>query len=440
MSNGIKIIVSDTHIGAGRQEDGNLLEDFISDQEFAKFLSDLVQESGASGRPVELIINGDFVEMLQVPATPDFAPQRRYRTEYYADSTEEGAASKIRHVVEGHPEIFTALANFISAGPFRRWVTITKGNHDPEQFWPAWQSVVRSALGATGTAADLLAFEPVAINREGIYVEHGNQYLGALDRFDNFETPLEPDHPNRVAHPLGSHFGVRTVNEMERERFWVDSIYPATAMAWYLLRWDFIFAARALATFLAAGIEILGDRIFDRGPEGEDAQDLLQSLEDPERVQQLAVQYETDAAFRSAFHQRVQDALETVEASDPMMLEPVRGGEPPAANEIATEILDKSAARLREVAAGKARESGARVVSFGHTHIPEEVALPDGAIYINTGTWIWRGDFSQADEETWRDLMDHPERYARERTLHYARIDYDDEGNPRGRLMLYEPG
>ena len=39
----IKIIVSDTHIGAGLEEGGNFLEDFISDVEFLKFTQDLVQ-------------------------------------------------------------------------------------------------------------------------------------------------------------------------------------------------------------------------------------------------------------------------------------------------------------------------------------------------------------------------------------------------------------
>jgi hypothetical protein len=50
------------------------------------------------------------------------------------------------------------------------------------------------------------------------------------------------------------------------------------------------------------------------------------------------------------------------------------------------------------------------------------------ATYLNTGTWIWKGDFSEATDETWQDLIHHPEKYMNQRNLTYARIDFDKAG------------
>ncbi|MBA7689754.1 hypothetical protein ES703_98265 [subsurface metagenome] len=69
-----KIIISDLHLGAGRSDEGNLLEDFHSDDAFAQFLSQLAAESQQQGIELELIVAGDMFEFLQVPAlTPSGA-------------------------------------------------------------------------------------------------------------------------------------------------------------------------------------------------------------------------------------------------------------------------------------------------------------------------------------------------------------------------------
>ena len=60
-------------------------------------------------------------------------------------------------------------------------------------------------------------------------------------------------------------------------------------------------------------------------------------------------------------------------------------------------------------------------------------------MYINSGTWTWRADFSGAGKETWKDLFEHPERFTDDRLLSYVRIDYDEAGEPHGQLLAYEP-
>jgi hypothetical protein len=84
-----------------------------------------------------------------------------------------------------------------------------------------------------------------------------------------------------------------------------------------------------------------------------------------------------------------------------------------------------------------ATEHGARVVSFGHIHERVEKLLPTGAVYLNTGTWVWKADFSQAPDEVWRDLIAHPEKYMRQRHLTYARVDIAADGQiTAARLLL----
>jgi len=69
VSNKLKIVVSDFHLGAGPPDSSqNPLEDFVADEAFARFLETLRTESDRDHKEVELIINGDFFEFLQVPA------------------------------------------------------------------------------------------------------------------------------------------------------------------------------------------------------------------------------------------------------------------------------------------------------------------------------------------------------------------------------------
>ena len=74
-----KIIISDLHLGAGLEgAGGNRLEDFISDIDFVEWVHGLTAESNRTGADMEFIINGDFMEMLQVPAVVRFDPTEPY--------------------------------------------------------------------------------------------------------------------------------------------------------------------------------------------------------------------------------------------------------------------------------------------------------------------------------------------------------------------------
>jgi len=62
------LVISDLHLGAGKQLRGrrNLLEDFHFDNELIDFLN-YHSSDEYENKPVELVINGDFLDFLAVP-------------------------------------------------------------------------------------------------------------------------------------------------------------------------------------------------------------------------------------------------------------------------------------------------------------------------------------------------------------------------------------
>ena len=436
MPDRVKVVLSDLHLGAGPPAGQNPLEDFQRDRAFAAFLDEVVAESDRLAAEVELILNGDTFEMLQVPHLDRFDPAVLYPPEAYHSSAEQDSVKKMALIINGHPGFFTALRDFLREGPPRRYVTFVKGNHDLDLHWRGVQAWIRQAIAATGDRAPLLSFVERRIVREGIYVEHGNQYAELIDRVKDMEEPHHPRHPGQLWYPPGSWFVMNVFNEVERERYWVDGVKPVTALIWYALQFDFAFAARALAALIRALPGTLEDAFL--AVEESNAEDLLVRLEEPEQLQGLELRYRDEPAFRAEFNA----ILSAVVTPPPA---PVGAGAltltpSPDAVDMGEQIQARMRASLSDAARRRAAEEKVPLVIFGHSHEPVQERLPGGGRYINCGTWTWRGDFSGAGKEDWRDLFEHPERFTGDRQLTYVRIDYDPVGRPFGRLMQFEPG
>ena len=429
-----KIVVSDLHLSAGRISEGNVLEDFDRDLEFAGLLDEIAAESERDGSDVELILNGDAFEMLQVPHVDLFDPAEAYLPEQYHSSSEDDSVRKIAIIIDGHPTFFSALSEFMQAGSPRRTVTFVKGNHDLNLHWTGVQDRIRKAVGAMGRRRSLLRFEERRISREGIYVEHGNQYAEVVDRVSDMEEPHDHEKPGQLALPLGSWFVMDVFNRMEREKYWIDGIKPITALVWYALAFDFRFAASAIATLLRALPDVLRQGLLElQEPR---AVAFAQQLENPERVEMLAERYGTDLTFRTQFNQEVVGMLVPPPALTESVAPALSSVSDPVA--LGDQVQQRVRSSLFEMAAQRAEEEGVRLVIFGHTHDAGVEPLPNGGVYINSGTWTWRADFGQEGKETWRDLFEHPERFTQDRLLSFVRIDYDEEGQPSGRLAAYE--
>jgi len=439
MAGKAKIIISDLHLGAGFAPD-NPLEDFVTDDEFAQFMGDIVAESDQAAMDVELIINGDMVEFLQVPAVDVFDPRAVYPPEVYRPSSEEASVRKMSLVIAGHPTLFAAMRGFINPAHPRRNITIIKGNHDVNLHWTAVQSRIREAVGATGDRQGLLTFEERRVTREGIYVEHGNQYTEKVSRFDDFEEPHDHERIGELAIPPGSNFVIDFFNDVEREKWWVDAVKPITALIWYGFALDFAFAARVLVNFLrAAPGLVVGSFAVEGEPDlGVQIDELRQRLEDENEVAALSERYAADESFRSEFNAHLARMLQASDTPPEFAsLAPAEvAAEEADALERARDIAEITDAALRRVAQAKIVQERAQVIVFGHTHraLCEQL---DGGMHLNSGTWVWWRDFAGTDPETWKRFYSHPEEFTQPHFLTYVRVDYDQANQPHARVLDY---
>lgn len=258
------LIVSDLHLSEGRHlATGKYSpnEDFFFDEEFARFLAHY-QNSATRGR-WHLIINGDFLDLLQVVSL-DGAPAGLSRDpqhlEYGAGCGEQETIFKLSKVVEGHPRFFQALAAFVAAGNL---LTIIKGNHDVEFHYPGVRAALIDELRALGPNA--LAGQSLSdINDKSVlfsdwfyhepgqlWVEHGNQY-DSLNTFKYGLCPLLPEltrlsqsrtdkswpesRKDEIDLPWGSLFVRYLFNKIEGIEPFADNIKPQTKFLLWLLR------------------------------------------------------------------------------------------------------------------------------------------------------------------------------------------------------------
>ncbi|MFQ5614002.1 MAG: hypothetical protein ACE5H9_17915 [Anaerolineae bacterium] len=433
----LKIVISDLHIGAGPGAEGeNPLDDFNCDADLIRFLHAFRLESINEGREVELIINGDLFEFLQVPAVDAFEPGHRYDRDSYHDSSEAASIRRLELIAAGHPAIFEALSDFIHVEPPKRRITIIKGNRDVNLYWPRVKSKLREILGATGARADALVFAEEFISREGLYVEHGHQRTEAANRFPDFIDPrLKPNQPDKLYYPPGSWFTLDVLNEMKRENRWVDRIKPLSQLIWHCLAWDFSLAVEVLAAMVAQLPALLAKEIApaDRLP-ADPQPDFLEPLQTAAGRAALAQQYRADDGFRWQFHHQIQTWLAGIGLAPPAaLMTTIDAFDDPL--EIASAEQRAWQRLLSTEAQVIARREKAQVVLFGHIHVPVQQMLEGGSLYLNTGCWLWPGDLPSGADGVALVAFNQARGRQRAYRLPYARIDYDDDGNPQAQLL-----
>ncbi len=439
MGQKLKFVLSDLYIGAGyANEGGNELEEFVVDTEFVNFLQEVERESEQSQADVELIINGNLFEFLRVPAVSNYDPTTSYTKAVYHDSSEEASVKRLKIITQGHPEIFVALSNFMRADPPQRRITIIKGNHDVNLFWPRVKNRLRQAVGATGARASLLLFAEDFISREKIYVEHGHQRTERMNRYEDFLDPRHPEEPTQLYYPAGSRFFIDFCNDVEQKYPFANNIKPITTLLWYALRWDSTFAAKLLVSLLhhtPAGVSTNGatpDATPQQVPE------LLRGLHTETACYDMLQRCNEDADLQQQFFHALHLFLNIGAEGEAVNKTP-----PPHITYdpfiVGRTVQEQQRSTLHQAAEAIAEQEGARVVLFGHTHHPTQDRLDTGALYINTGCWL--NDFSDAPPEVWQAFFNKRYQYAKQpNRLPFARIDYDDEHNPSAQLLDFAEG
>ena len=293
------LIVSDLHLSEGRPLDTKKFsknEDFFFDEDFARFLAYYQDQTRWPGKKWHLIINGDFLDFLQVtsekdrPPYPNCDPERH---KYGLACGEQESVYKLDRIVDGHWQFFEALAKFAGSGNL---ITITKGNHDVEFHYVAvreelvkqLRKVLKDKLTQTADPNRAQQVEMINGNsirfadwfyyEEGLlWIEHGNQY----DKENSFKywlSPLLPAIPgwpqgrqNEIDLPWGSLFVRYLFNKIEKIEPFADNIKPQTEFVRWLLRKHPIMAVRFLFGYGPYMFKKMR-RAWQRLPEGAYAQ------------------------------------------------------------------------------------------------------------------------------------------------------------------------
>jgi UDP-2,3-diacylglucosamine pyrophosphatase LpxH len=215
----IKLVVSDFHLGNGRYlPDGtvNPLEDFVYDGKFIEFVR--YHGEQAEDTDVELIVNGDFFNMIQL--TPEEKPE--------GILTERAAIAKTEAIMRGHQAMFDVLREF-NDRPHRRIVFVL-GNHDPGLLWIGVQETIRGVIrGEILFVNDVYRFD-------GVHIEHGHQ-LESIFHFDEDRYFLTRGFPEPYLNlPWGVFFVMDFLYRIKRKRPYIDKIKPYNLY----IRWCFV--------------------------------------------------------------------------------------------------------------------------------------------------------------------------------------------------------
>jgi UDP-2,3-diacylglucosamine pyrophosphatase LpxH len=257
------IVVSDLHLSEGWGEKTHRIsrnEDFFFDVSFRRFLDYL----RAQHKTYKLIINGDFVDFLQVTTVPDTIPGEEIterERKFGLGTTPAKTVWKLKRIMNGHWIFFKALAEFL-ADDRENEVYILPGNHDIEFVMPDVQEAFREELPSYSPKESIsqqdkikerIKFLPWFYYDEqySIYVEHGSQY-DALNSFDYFLCPYRPD--GTIDLPAGSFFVRYLFNRVELDYPFADNMKPVSRfMKWFvrrlLYRWSLSQAVKYVRFF-----------------------------------------------------------------------------------------------------------------------------------------------------------------------------------------------
>ncbi len=174
----VLVFISDTHIGGTRGSDI-----FASAGELTAFFTELAEHDG----PLELVLAGDFLDLLRIGSTS---------VDDLVDAMLTGG---------DYEELFAALRRVREAPDHR--VVYMAGNHDAEAWWnPRLQQSLITA-GVVDEFALSYVASYASLPHHLVYCEHGNQFDPTnriLDYADPLDTPIGSHIVTDVIRPIGA--------------------------------------------------------------------------------------------------------------------------------------------------------------------------------------------------------------------------------------------
>jgi UDP-2,3-diacylglucosamine pyrophosphatase LpxH len=225
------VFISDLHLAS---DEGK--RDFFAQDELTALLEELIADPG----PIDLIIAGDFFDLLQLTgATPGIDRVAAFRRAFERRDYER---------------MLDALRRF-NRTPGRRTIYLV-GNHDAEAGWndPLRAHLLDSGLVTTISLAYAHTYTDDAEYGCLIYSEHGNEYDGVN---------AIGDYRNPTITPLGSHIVTDGVNYLEplgrhadseapTSIADIDNIHPLGMIPWWFISTYFYQQVRRVTKYLIA--------------------------------------------------------------------------------------------------------------------------------------------------------------------------------------------
>ncbi len=230
----IKLVVSDFHLGKGHiLQDGsfNVLEEFYYDDKFCEFL-EYYTVGAWENAEVELIINGDFLNLLQTD----------YKGHHTTVLTESIDVWKTEQIILGHKKVFDSLKKFASLPGCK--ITYIIGNHDQGMLWPKTRLVLDEACGTRINYKNIVYFF------DGVHIEHGHQHEAA-NRIDPRKFFIKQDLVEPILNlPWASYFFINFVLKVKEKMPHIDKVRPFDAFIRWGLVNEFFFAIKTLSQFI----------------------------------------------------------------------------------------------------------------------------------------------------------------------------------------------
>jgi UDP-2,3-diacylglucosamine pyrophosphatase LpxH len=236
-------VISDLHIGEG------VLDDF--DQELEGHLVEYLDWLGDRPEPVELVINGDFLDFAQASPWSGGDLEDTTAQGIPLCFTEPQSVGKLTAIQSAHPKIFAALNAFLLRRDENRLV-ILPGNHDVDFFWPQVRKQFAAVVDPNFKSQQLYfcldrAYRPAGYS--WLWIEHGHQhdqvnsfFAGGEQRWNSDNPPIfsASDGTPRLLECTGTRFMIRYLNGLDARYPYVDNVKPFS-------RFIRIFGASALA-------------------------------------------------------------------------------------------------------------------------------------------------------------------------------------------------
>jgi UDP-2,3-diacylglucosamine pyrophosphatase LpxH len=228
------LVISDLHLSAGKMIKGkrNFLEDFHYDNELIDFLKYYCTGDYAN-LPVELVINGDFLDFLAVPYV-----------EYYDDEfwSEKAAMEKLKLIMQAHKGVLDAMKFFLSR-PDNRVVYII-GNHDAEFVFDSLKKEFISYFGEDAYKITLTNSLSTHVPTKGVSILHGHQYERAHN-FDQEDAVIETLSGEKYfVPPWGSYYVTNVINKYKQERSFINAVRPIKHFLIHGILFDTFFTLR----------------------------------------------------------------------------------------------------------------------------------------------------------------------------------------------------